>query len=217
MELGWYTGILHLAPNTAAGGKTVCRWASPGCIAACLNTAGRGRMKMVQNARVRRTQQWHTDPKGFLSDLQWDIKATRRAAKREGLRPAIRLNGTSDIPWEKFVPMSDNEDIQFYDYTKSVNRMYKFISGDNWPSNYHLTFSLNEKNAEKALAVLKEGGNIAAVMLTNIGSWRGYPTVSGDIHDLTFTHPPRTVLALKPKGRATKDITGFVITEQENQ
>jgi hypothetical protein len=40
-ELGYAVAVLHLAPSTLSG-HNVCPMASDGCIAACLNTAGRG-------------------------------------------------------------------------------------------------------------------------------------------------------------------------------
>ena len=45
---------LHLAPHTLSG-YNVCPHASKGCAEACLNTAGRGRMNMVQDARIKKT------------------------------------------------------------------------------------------------------------------------------------------------------------------
>ena len=61
-KLGYLSFILHLAPSTLSG-KNTCPKATPGCIAACLNTAGRGGMfkkgettNMIQQARIRKTK-----------------------------------------------------------------------------------------------------------------------------------------------------------------
>ena len=52
--------------------------------------------------------------------------------------------------------------VQFYDYTKIFKRMKAYVNGQ-LPSNYHLTYSLNEDNKELAFEVLKMKGNISAV------------------------------------------------------
>ena len=45
--------VMHLAPNTVTADETMCPWSSPGCREACLNSAGRGAMNVVQLARSR--------------------------------------------------------------------------------------------------------------------------------------------------------------------
>ncbi len=52
-KYGWKTYGIHLAPYNLSG-KNVCASASAGCSAACLNTAGRGSMHSVQDARVKK-------------------------------------------------------------------------------------------------------------------------------------------------------------------
>ena len=48
-KLGWISYGMHLAPAHESG-FNACPWASKGCAAACLNTAGRGVMSSVQKA-----------------------------------------------------------------------------------------------------------------------------------------------------------------------
>ena len=50
-QKGFITYGLHFAPSTLSG-RNVCPNASPGCAAACLNTAGRGMVNMGQEARI---------------------------------------------------------------------------------------------------------------------------------------------------------------------
>ena len=52
--------------------------------------------------------------------------------------------------------------VQFYDYTKSVSRMLKYLDGG-LPSNYDLTFSRSEDNDAECDIILAEGGNVAMV------------------------------------------------------
>ena len=93
--------ILHLAPHTVAGVGNVCPWATDGCASACLNTAGRGQMSTVQAARIRKTREFFDNPRAFWHALAAEIDCLDRRAKRKGKTGVIRLNGTSDIPWER--------------------------------------------------------------------------------------------------------------------
>jgi hypothetical protein len=132
------------------------------------------------------------------------------------------LNGTSDLPWERIkcngkTAMEYYPNIQFYDYTKSKDRMMKYLKGE-MPSNYHLTFSRSETNQVECDEVLKSGGNVAVVFEYNKrtgtlpANWQGYTVIDGDQSDLRFTDPKNVVVGLSTKGRATKDKTGFVVT-----
>jgi hypothetical protein len=53
-KVGVLTGIIYMSPYNLSG-KNVCPGASKGCAAACLNTAGRGAMNVVQAARLKKT------------------------------------------------------------------------------------------------------------------------------------------------------------------
>lgn len=220
---GFLTGILYLAPSKISGFQ-VCPTASPGCIAACLYTAGRGGMTMTQNARIRKTKYYFEDRPSFMMELYKEIRLfVKRAAKR-GMVPCIRLNGTSDIPWER-VPVTlpegkyyfhhDNNimqcfpDVQFYDYTKRANRR-------NLPPNYHLTFSLSETNEAIAGEWLARGGNVAVVYrheeLPRHDTIGGIvrPVVNGFDTDLRFLDQTGAIVGLCAKGKARYDTTGFV-------
>jgi len=118
----------------------------------------------------------------------------------------FRLNLTSDIPWECYgIPQAFPE-LQFYCYTKYHERTP--------PENYHLTFSRSESIANHAHAKqwLSNGGNIAVVFRGQAPQmfW-GYPVHGGDEDDLRFLDPKPCVIALKAKGRAQTDKSGFVI------
>jgi hypothetical protein len=212
---GYMTGVLYLAPYTTSG-HLVCPSASPGCIEACLFTAGRGAMNMVQNARIAKTQMLFSDREIFLSLLLGEYVMLERRAKKEGLIPVVRLNGTSDLPWEKFKvsgksPMESYPDLQHYDYTKIFSRMVKFLKG-NFPSNYYLLFSLSETNEKQARQVLALGGSVAVVFQSGLpNTFWGYEVVNGDEHDIrSLQGQVGKVVGLKAKGRARKDTSGFV-------
>jgi len=127
------------------------------------------------------------------------------------MSPVIRLNGTSDIGWERYTVIQAFETTRFYDYTKSFQRMMAFLDGK-LPSNYSLTFSRSETNEAQCLEVLKRGGNVAVVFRKELPThWKGFPVINGDENDLRFLDPKGVVVGLKAKGKAKTDTTGFVV------
>lgn len=166
---GYLTGILYLAPADLSG-LEVCPMRSPGCTAGCLNTAGKGGMPHAQRSRINKTRWYFEERETFMSQLSAEIDGLIRKAKRDGLTPVVRLNGTSDIPWERIrVSSLDGQTIiewhsgvQFYDYTKITKRALAHARGE-MPVNYALTFSLTEENDHDALRVLHVGGQVSAL------------------------------------------------------
>lgn len=212
--LGYRTFILYLAPFNVSGNQ-VCASASPGCAAACLFTAGMGVYKNVRAGRIRKTREFFGNRHAFMAQLVKDIRSGLANAKRNNLTAVFRLNGTSDIRWE-LVPvtvdgveypnvMAAFPDVTFYDYTKHTNRR-------NIPSNYRLTLSRSETNDNACIAHLRNGGNVAAVFAGDLpATWHGFPVINGDETDLRFLDPHGVVIGLKAKGKARKDVSGFVI------
>jgi len=213
---GWLTAIMHLAPAKASGFQ-VCSNATFGCEAACLNTAGRGGIfakgekdNSIQRKRRLRTAWYFARRQEFLLVLDREIATHVRRAARKGLRPAVRLNGTSDLRWEsiKFAGKTLFErwpNVVFYDYTKHPDRDVRDIP------NYSLTFSLAESNDSKAVAALQNGMNVAAVFHSVPKTFWGYPVFDGDVSDLRFLDPSGVIVGLKAKGKARQDRTsGFV-------
>lgn len=211
----YLTAILYLAPADNLEGVNVCAMAEvAGCKAACLYTAGRGRMSSVQAGRLRKTMLWRDDRQGFINLLKQDIAKFAKYCAKRGIQPVVRLNGTSDIMWEKYIDMeTEFPMVQFYDYSKLYLRAYKDL-----PSNYHLTLSYSEANADYAEAILNAhkltGVSVAVVFRdknTIPTSFAGSTVIDGDKDDLRFLDMPRSIVALYAKGDAKKDATGFVI------
>lgn len=187
------------------------------------------REQRATDARDRRSALLIEDPTAFMQMLRMELHELRYEAETRGMKPAARLNGTSDLAWELLHPWLFREfkDIQFYDYTKLPNRMHDSLSGWTkgllWPLNYHLTFSLSENNARHAKRVLERGGNVAAVFDGKLPEkWIGYPVMDGDANDARFRDPTPTeggpvVVGLSSKGdiASSKDQTGFVIRPQQ--
>ena len=210
---GYITYILHLSPSDVAGVGNMCPKATAGCKAACLNTAGQGGMfkpgmttNHVQEARKRKTRFFVEDRAGFIAQLKEDIaKAIAQAAKKN-MVPVFRLNGTSDIAWEKYGIIQEFPTVQFYDYTKILGRKTAALP------NYHLTFSQADGNLADVVEAVKQGYNIATVFRKVLPTTHlGLPVVDGDEDDLRFLNHTQCVIGLKAKGRARKDTTGFVI------
>ena len=224
-DLGYLTGILYLAPHTIAGRKTVCPFASPECMLACLYSAGMSSFSNVQQARINKTRAFWADPKAFVEMLADDVTSLIRMAKAQKLTPCVRLNGTSDLPWENLGGtagaslMKRFPKVQFYDYTKNPLRALAFANG-NLPSNYQITFSLSETNKAKAFELLSVGVNIAAVFATKkneeLPLWhKGHGVTNGDKHDLRFLDPKGCIVGLRAKGKAKGGAGGFVLDPQE--
>jgi len=228
-KLGVSTAVLHLAPGNMSG-REVCPKRSAGCTAACLHFAGSpAYMTAKTQARLKRTRLFFDDRNLFMNILVLEIAAHVRRADRKNLIAAVRLNGTSDIVWErkKFVlfpevreflarkfPTANLEQkeitrifptVQFYDYTA--------IPGRDSPENYHLTFSMKEDNMLDVIAEMKRGRNIAAVFPVGEvpSTFLGLPVIDGDETDYRPADPSPCVVGLKVKGlRGKADNTGFV-------
>ena len=216
VKLGYATFILHLSPSDVSGYINTCPKATPGCKIGCLNTAGHGGMfhdiedSKVQKARIRRTRQFALDRTGFMLDLVDDILKAIKQATKKGLIPVFRLNGTSDLSWEKYKLNGMNifqlfPTVQFYDYTKVLGRKVDHIH------NYHLTFSRAETNQADVDAAIAADMNVAYVFDKTPLTYDNMTVFDGDDTDLRFLDPQGVIVGLKAKGRARKDTSGFVI------
>ena len=214
---GFLSFVLHLAPADLSG-KNTCPKATAGCKAACLNTAGRGGIfkkgestNVIQQARIRKTKAFFENRQEFLNELTVEIIKTIKSAEKKNLIPVFRLNGTSDISWEKYEVANGKNifqmfpEVQFYDYTKINNRKVKHIP------NYHLTFSKADGNDADVLAAKESGLNIATVFRSLPESYLGRQVINGDETDLRFLDEKNVIVGLKAKGKAKKDTSGFVV------
>lgn len=213
IKKGFISFGLSLSPFTLSG-KNFCSHASAGCAAACLNTAGMGAFSTVQAARLKKSKQFISDRKGFLSLLNKELfKLNVKAMNGEKI--SIRLNVLSDLPWENLINMNDYPFLSFMDYTKNPKRMESFLKGD-LPGNYHLTFSRSEENGVIADAMLQSGGNVAIVFDYLPEEYKGVKVINGDETDLRFLDPSPCVVGLIAKGKAKKDNSGFVVKTSIN-
>jgi hypothetical protein len=220
---GVKTYILYMSPFTAnSQGINLCPHASKGCAAACLNGSGFGGMyPHVADGRRNKTEYFLSDRTGFLNQLDKEIGSVIRNNKSD-YKLAFRLNGTSDVRFEKF-KIRDGKNIfelypqvRFYDYTKNYLRFDQIL-----PKNYSLTFSRSEINENKAVELLKRGHNVAVVFDKLPKTWNGYKVINGDLNDLRFKDKKNVVVGLKYKkmtspGARTLNVgaidSGFVVS-----
>jgi len=207
----YLTAILYMSPHKNNSKQVnLCPKASAGCAAACLYTSGRGKFTNVQAARLRKSEWFINDRATFLEQLHKEILDFSRYARLRGKRPAVRLNGTSDILWERYVDMSLYPEVQFYDYTK-----WSPVSRGQREFNYHLTYSRSEDTTDNVVTqVLNRDMNVAVVFNSDVAlpsTFLGHPVIDGDKTDLRFLDPKRVIVGLTPKGDAKKDTSGFVI------
>ncbi|RVP50001.1 GP88 family protein [Sinorhizobium medicae] len=187
------TAIMYLAPAKMAGGANLCAMArEAGCDpthnnGGCLVNSGQAQVfSSINRARIAKTQRYLADRAAFMAELVRDIERFVKWCAKHGVKPAVRLNGTSDIQWEvahpcERVAATDAEfgdwvgqyasifeafpEVQFYDYTKVYKRAYRQL-----PANYALTLSYSGANERYAEAVTKAahetGANMAVVYRT---------------------------------------------------
>jgi hypothetical protein len=222
--LGVRTNVLHLAPAVTSG-REMCPKRSPGCTAACLFYAGNPLYMAAKNkSRLAKTALFWSDRTLFMNILALEIAKQRNKAKDDDVEYAVRLNGTSDIVWEKErfnllpgvqgplkLPLGTDRatimelfpDVQFYDYTKIPKRTP--------PKNYYLIFSESEINAKEVEAEMQRGRNIAVVFTGGLpATYRGRPVIDGDVHDYRPSDPDGDIVGLKVKGLGRGETTGFV-------
>jgi len=174
---------------------------------------------VIQKARIRKTELFFEDRVQFMALLVKDIELAIKQSIRMKLFPVVRLNGTSDIAWEKYEVARNGitysnifaafPDLEFYDYTKILGRKINHIE------NYSLTFSAADGNDADVVKAMQQGYNIATVFgikktLPMPETYMGRPVFNGDDSDLRFLDPHGVVVGLYAKGKAKKDTSGFV-------
>lgn len=213
-KIGYLTGILYLAPAQTTKYNTCAMAEKAQCAKACLYSAGRGAFNNVQQSRIDKTLYFYEARDEFMATLFKNIKALIKKAESKGLKPLVRLNGTSDIRWEN-VPFEGATifeafpNVQFYDYTKDANRK-------DLPANYDLTFSYSGVStfAPYVSKAQSKGMRMAVVFrkIENIPlTFKGITVVSGDNSDVRHLDDQGVIVGLYAKGAAKRDNTGFVV------
>lgn len=217
------TGI-QLAPANIAGYE-VCPSRSKGCSKACIYSSGRGRFTNTQIARIKRKLLFFQYKNTFKSQLIKEITAFVKKCIKNNVKPAIRLNVFSDLPYERIFPelFTMFPMVSYYDYTKVKSRLDK----SKLPSNYHLTFSRSEDTSDnEVLEIIKAGFNVAIPFNTKKHqlpkSFLGIPVIDGDMSDIRFLDNKASIVGLSVKGdndvRKSIDLcNGFIVDVNSTQ
>ena len=211
-----------------------CIGSSKSCRDTCLVYAGKN-MVDLYNYRLKfaKAQALMKEPVAFMRIL---VEAIERFSCTVGcgtaknkVRPFVRLNVFSDIPWELVCPelFARYGTLQFYDYTKLDGRG----TAAPLPSNYDLTFSYSGDNlpwvhselASKRVAVVfipaenwprKQKGKpdppprprmFGLPSQVDLGDGVVMPVVDGDVSDVRPLDPKNVVVGLRYK---TPQLTG---------
>jgi hypothetical protein len=213
-KIGYLTGIVYLVPDVK-----LCPMAKlAGCFEGCLNTAGRGAFNSVQKARKAKTQFFYDNRRAFLLSVCADIWSLTRRAEKLGFIPLIRLNGTSDIPYENLIVIDGLNvfqlfpNTQFYDYTKIPSRNLEGKTAGNYDLTYSFSAITPKPISIKGLTN-KHNSRVAVVFQKQSDipqSFREWPVVDGDNSDVRHIEPRNVVVALYAKGKAKREDNGFV-------
>lgn len=218
--LGVLTAVIYMSPALESGYDMCAFRAGSGCEKSCIGTStgfllSRPAAKL---SRLWKTALWLGSRGQWRTMLANEARAHARKARRRGLVPAIRIDGSSDTG-EGGLMSEIVREVRWYDYTKSTRRALVSLVGGSW----HVTLSYHGSNQASCGQVLSQGGNVAVVFNAAKGEplpkyWNGYPVIDGDVSDARFLDPPGHVVGLRFK-RASKKAefakvgmkTGFVL------
>lgn len=211
---GYAIYSLFLAPADVSGHE-MCLWRTEDCTKLCLNCAGKGALSSVQAARIRKTKWLVERPRSFMYSLMAEMHKITNKHHGTPITPVMRLNGTSDLPWDQICPelftFFGSVGWRFYDYTKSVQR------AEMQPWDNTLSFSgHNWADCERLLRAKK--CRVAVVFDTKRGEplpteYKGFPVINGDEDDLCFLDDVGLIRGLRYKRVPNGNInTPFVVS-----
>lgn len=224
---GYLNAIHYMAPHDSAGVGNLCSHASWQCIALCLGThSGQAAMvsdlehgtNAVRESRKLKARLFMGQRQDYMNRLARDIVKLERKAKREGLTLCVRLNGSTDIAWERISFVIDDNTseclashygramglaidasyyagrvmtlLQLFPHIQFVDYTKNPNRMGKTPSNLHLTLSYSGSNLADCLAALKRGQNVAVVFGEGLPrEWHGHSVIDGDLHDLRHLDP----------------------------
>ena len=195
--------MLYLTPHRLAKIENLCPWSTSGCRKHCLHSAGRGAQPNVAQGRLVRTQLLFEAPELFLAILADNL---RLVDKRGG--GWVRLNGTSDIPWEEVpavVEMMErySSTIDFADYTKAMPSKRPAPDIDNYSLARSVWFGHHDAFDIRDLLL---AGERVSMVVDDPEKLRGLDlvTMADDTDEWLLEDGPQLGV-LKPKGSLRKD------------
>ena len=188
------------------------------CKGPCLRNTGNMQLDTSGRSRYVKTWFFYTEPLAFLRKLILEIISNSSSCYNNKKKYYLRLNGMSDIEWERFIYIdslvkSTKGLYGFYDYTKypiaqRIGMAHKVAGGLPFPKKYKLIYSWDEKKVapKRAFEWMKWGASISVV----------YPfskkeevrkmikknrfLITGDEDDNRFKDRPNCIVLLKNKG-----------------
>ncbi len=206
--------MLYLSPADSSGAWQTCRYATPGCRAACLNTSGQAGMEVasgraevghILRARLARTLFLASHPAAFFRLLAHEIAGFSSSVwAQKGFALGVRFNGTSDIPFETLAPWLFSDalaaGVQPYDYTA-----WPTSRRDRATSLVYIVDSVKETHSDRATDRMARPVVVFDVprgrALPSV--WRGRPVIDADRSDARWLDPEGTVRGLRYKHVAT--------------
>jgi hypothetical protein len=188
-------------PLICAGSKAA------GCFEDCLKSSGRGVFESVAKSRQNKTWFWLNDQAGFLTQLAAELHNFEKLCARQNVAGWVRLNTISDIDWENYGIPQAFPNLNFYDYTKRVNRF------KNLPDNYRLILSYSGRRQYAKTVAARPAGAPMAVVFGGDGLpeyWNGERVIDGDVSDL-INLASGCIVGLRAKGKAKTNDNDFVV------
>jgi hypothetical protein len=149
---------LAMAPASHSG-RNLCTWSTEGCRDACNGFfSGMNVTRTTRAALVGRARLFHEHRAGFVEKLFRELANFAKLCARSGVIPAVRLNVSTDIVWERILPelFAEFPRIQFYDYTAALPRHRPTT-----PANYALSHSWKENTtADDVASIIDAGRNL---------------------------------------------------------
>ena len=132
-KYNYQTAIIYMASHKQSG-FNVCAEASKQCSNDCLFFSGYGAFKFTQEARIKKTKRYFEERKNFMNQLKHEINLFVKRSKKNNITPCVRLNGTSDLPYEfqviEALQNGANVSVVFEKHLPKTWNGYEVINGD---------------------------------------------------------------------------------------
>lgn len=242
-EYGYLNAIHYMAPAATAGVGNLCPQASPECMALCLGQySGQAAMvadlengtNNVRESRKAKARLFMHSRAAYLNEIARQIVKVIAKADALGVEPCIRLNGSTDIAFERIRFTVDAKTSRalaaYYGDAESCEIDAGYYAGREFtllslfpvtqfvdytknanrlgkaPRNLDLTLSYSVRNSAECVQALLSGHNVAMVFHGGLPeSFAGFPVIDGDKHDLRHLDAKGGfIVGLSPKGNKAK-------------
>ena len=208
------TEAVHIASLSMYPTDEICpARKAAGCDKICLKDTGLATVySTVNEARLRKTEWYLSDPDSFVEQMRRELHNFTKWCAKHSKQGVVRANTISDIRWEKHGLPQEFTELMWYDYTKLADRFHKPM-----PNNYKLMFSYSgapkykaqvrsflSSNSDAPMSVVFRTGDFPKRFLDR-------DVIDGDASDWTNVSARNKVVALKAKGKAKHDTSGFVV------